>query len=164
MSGNGLRMAAAAALMVLASPALAGTWTFGREARGNPELKYVEDGKAIFYIGCGRAFGLHVKYPGTPGAEEDPATITLTSGKSSMSFEGEFEAPFEDMATTFLQWDLGFDRKKPELFGKKWEAVRDRLLDILDSGNPLVVSTGRDSYRLPANDARKWRKAFDHCG
>ena len=126
-------------LLLLASPALAGSWQFGRDTRGNPELKYVEDGKGTFYIGCGRAFGLHVKYPGTAGEEDEPATITLSNGKSSMSFKGEFETPFEDMATTFRQWDLGFARQDPDLYRKKWKVVRDRLLDILDSGKPLTI-------------------------
>src|ERR1700761_1434049 len=132
---GGARFIVAAASVVsllLTGPALAGSWQFGHEERGNPELKYIEDGKATFYMGCGRAFGLHVRYPGKPGEEDKPAAITLSNGRSSMNFKGEFEKPFEDTATTFRQWDLGFTRNDPDLYGTKWKGVRDRLLDILD--------------------------------
>ncbi len=153
-----------ASLFALATPALAGAWKFQREARGHPELRYIEDGKTTFYIGCGHAFGLHLKYPGTPGENEKPASIAITSGKSSMTFNGQFSEPFEDMATTFLQWDLGYARQDPDLYGKKWDVVRNRLLDLLDTGQPLSISAGKDSYMLPPNNAKKWRKPFEDCG
>src|SRR5438105_15051674 len=43
-----------------------GAWNFRIEERGHPELSYSKDGKSIFYVGCGRAFGLHAVYPGIP--------------------------------------------------------------------------------------------------
>src|SRR6516225_9617728 len=57
-----------------------------------PSLSYVEDGKDVFYVGCGRAFGLHVKYPATP-KKEGKATITLANSKTSMKVVGEFTEP-----------------------------------------------------------------------
>jgi len=157
-------MVVGASLVALASPSAAGSWKYAETKSGNPELKYIENGKATFYIGCGRAFGLHVKYPGKPGEEEKPAAITISNGKDSMSFKGEFEKPFEDMATTFRQWDLGFERQDPDLYGEKWKAVRDQLLNLLDAGQPLTISADKDSYKLPPNPARKWRASFDDCG
>lgn len=143
--------------------ALAGAWKYGEDFRGNSELQYLEDGKTIFYIGCGRAFGLHVHYPGK-ARKSGPATITVAAGKASMVFEGEFGETDATMATEFLQWDLGYRRQDPELFGKRWKAKLSRLLDLLESGKPLTVSAGKDSYRLPPNDAKDWRKPFDGCG
>lgn len=53
-----------AVALALAMPARAGTWTYERDSRDQPELSYVEDGKPVFSIGCGRAFGLHANIPG----------------------------------------------------------------------------------------------------
>ena len=41
-----------------------------------PSLSYVEDGKDVFYVGCGRAFGLHVKYPATPKSARPRLVVT----------------------------------------------------------------------------------------
>lgn len=153
-----------AGALILAAPALAGTWKYEKDQRDQPELSYREDGKAIFFMGCGRAFGLHVKYPGTPKTEGEPARITIASASTAMSFSGEFESPSDDMATSFLQWDLGFRRQDPALYDRKWKAVRNRLLDLLGSGAPLTISAGKHRYQLPPNDAAGWRQAFEACG
>jgi hypothetical protein len=144
--------------------AAAGAWKYGEDSRGHPELQYLANGKATFFIGCGRAFGLHVHYPGIAGKSEQPASITISAGKASMVFKGEFQETTEDMATEFLQWDLGYRRQDPELFGKRWKAKLTRLLDLLGSGKPLKVSAGKDSFQLPPNDAQNWREPFDGCG
>src|SRR5689334_18003663 len=44
--------------------ASAGAWKYDEDSRGHPQLQYLEGSKATFFIGCGRAFGLHVHYPG----------------------------------------------------------------------------------------------------
>jgi hypothetical protein len=141
----------------------AGEWKYGEDFRGNSELQYLEGGKTTFYIGCGRAFGLHVHYPRN-ARKSGPATITISAGKASMAFKGEFQEADKEMATEFLQWDLGFRRQDPELYGKRWKAMLSRLLDLLGSGKPLVISAGKDSYQLPPNDAKNWREPFDGCG
>ena len=147
----------------LAPASAAGLWKFEPDSRDNPILTYSEGASATFMIGCGRAFGLHVVYPGT-AKKEGKARITISNGKTSMSFDGEFEEPFEDSHTNFVQWDLGFRRQDPELYGKRWKAVRNRLLDLLGSSAPLTISAGSKSYKLPPNDAGDWRPAFDACG
>ena len=154
---------AAASIGLWSTAVLAGTWKYGEDPRGNSELQYLENGKALFYIGCGRAFGLHVHYPGK-AKKDGAAAITITAGKASMNFKGEFEEPDAEMATEFLQWDLGFRRQDPELYGKRWKAMLSRLLDMLGSGQSLTISAGKDSYQLPPNDAKNWREPFDGCG
>src|ERR1700743_1794726 len=78
-----------------ASPALAGSWKYELEQpRGKTVLRYVEDGKATFYMACAHAFELHVKYPG-PAESEGKASVTIARGRSKMTFEGEFERPDE---------------------------------------------------------------------
>jgi hypothetical protein len=160
---NGATWLAALLIGAIAAPAMAGSWKHEKDAQGHDMLTYREDGKATFLLGCGHAFALHVKYPGEAKKEGD-ATIAIASGKKSMAFKGSFEEPAEDFVTTFLQFDLGYRRQDPELYGKKWEALRDRMLDLLDSGKPLTISAGKDSYSLPPIDANGWRKPIGECG
>jgi hypothetical protein len=146
------------------SPASAGSWKYKESKSGNPGLTYSENGKATFLFGCGRAVGLHVKYPGE-AKKEGNATIAISTAKTSMSFDGKFEAPFEDSgAVNFVQWDLGFSRQDPEIYGERWNQIKSQLLDMLDSGKPLTISAGSDSYRLPPNHVKNWRSLFDDCG
>lgn len=167
MSGaKGLMVAALiTGLVTPASSALAGSWIYELEMpRESPTLKYVEGDKATFLMGCGHAFALHIKYPGEVGKQGEPASLTISAGKRKMTFKGEFEEPFEDIAGTFVQWDLGFRRQDPDLYMKKWDALRDRLLDLLDSGARLTISAGKDGYELPPVDAKNWRRPFEKCG
>ena len=154
---------AALLMSAIVAPAMAGTWKYELDSREHSILSYEEDGKATFLIGCGRAFGLHAKYPGQARKSGD-ATITLASSGKSMTFKGEFEEPDDESATTFLQFDLGFRRQDPELYGKRWKVQRDRLLDLLNSGKELTISAGKASYKLPPVDAKDWRKALGGCG
>jgi hypothetical protein len=148
---------------MIAQPAVAGSWKYELDERDHSILSYSEDGKATFLIGCGRAFALHAKYPGKAKTEGN-TRLVIASGKRSMAFLGDFEAPFDDLATTFVQFDLGYRRADLALYGKKWRALRNRLLDLLDSGKALKISAGRDSYTLPPVDAIGWREAFGKCG
>ena len=157
--------AALAAILCLAcSQAFAaeGAWKFERDNRDHPMLTYTESGKAVFLIGCGRAFGLHARYPGTP-KKDGTATITLANSKTRMTFVGEFQEPDTDSVTTFLQWDLGYSRQDPKLFGKDWNRQKRKLLDLLASG-PVTVSAEGHSYRMPAVVLREWRTAFEEGG
>jgi hypothetical protein len=159
-----LAAALTTSVVAVASPSLAGSWKYELEQpRGKTVLRYIEDGKAMFYMGCAHAFELHVKYPGA-AKTEGKSSVTIARGNSSMTFEGEFEPAEEGSATTFEQWDLGYGHQDPNLYRKKWKAVRDRLFDILDSSRPLIISAGTDRYKLPPVDAPNWRKPFEECG
>jgi len=129
-----------------------------------PSLSYVEDGKDVFYVGCGRAFGLHVKYPATP-KKEGKATITLANSKTSMKVVGEFTEPVEEDPTTFVQWDLGYRRQDPKLYGKAWKRKLEKFFDLLANGGPITVSAKGRSYQIPAAvTVGGWRKGWhEHC-
>jgi hypothetical protein len=149
--------------MALATPSLAGAWKFEVDSRSAPLLTYAENGKTKFFLGCGRALGLHVKYPG-PAKKDGKASITIVSAGASMVLDGQFEVPpGDDTATDFQQWDLGYSRQDPEVYGTRWKVLFAQLLDLLGSGQPLTVSAGTDSYQLPAIDAANWRAEFDDC-
>jgi hypothetical protein len=165
MSLHRKRVAALAAIMCLGfSQAFAaeGAWKFERDNRDHPELTYTEDGKAVFMIACGRAFGLHARYPAT-AKKDGKAAITLANSKTKMTFAGEFQEPDENSVTTFLQWDLGYRRQDPKLYGKEWNRQKVRLLDLLTAG-PITVSAGGRSYQMPAVVLPDWRAAFEKCG
>jgi hypothetical protein len=111
MRGNLKRFATAVAICCLgpAPASAAGIWKYQPDSRDNPILTYSEDGKATLMLGCGRAFALHVVYPGD-AKKGGKARVTIASAKARMTFDGEFEEPFEDSRTNFVQWDLGFRR------------------------------------------------------
>jgi hypothetical protein len=147
----------------IASPVAAGTWKYGLDNQDQSILTYSEDGKVTFMLSCTHSFALHVKYPGE-ARKQGEASIDIASGRKSMTFKGRFVDPTGEYATTFAQSDLGYDRQDPGLYEKKWEAVRDRMLNLLGSGKKLTISAGGDSYSLPPIDAKGWRKAFGECG
>jgi hypothetical protein len=159
-----LATACAAIICFGFSQALAaeGAWKFEVDNRDHPILSYAESGKAIFMIGCGRAFGLHVRYPATP-KKDGKATITLANSKTRIKFVGEFEEPDATSDTTFLQWDLGYRRQDPQLYGKQWNRKKTELLDLLASG-PITVSAEGHSYQIPGAAVPDWRAAFEKCG
>jgi hypothetical protein len=133
-------------------------------------LTYSDDGKVIFYMGCGRGFAISVKYPGKAKKQFD-AEITIATSKGRMAFKGEFEEPIEvsdpapmNFATTFHQAYLGYMHSDPHVFGKEWNAKKARVLDMLDAHGPITISAGKTSYQLPAIDvASDWHKAIDEC-
>ncbi len=141
----------------------AGSWKLEFDSRELPSVSYSEDGKIVFLIGCGRAFGLHAKYPGTP-RPSGKASISIGSARSRMKLIGEFEEADGDDRTTFVQWDLGFSRRDPGLFGKRWDRIQSRLLSVIERADPLVISAARSEYRLPRVDAPNWRSAIEKCG
>jgi hypothetical protein len=162
-----MRMRAIGPLALFASlittPALAGPWKFDPDDHGHALLTYSEDSKVTFMLGCGHAFVLRVKYPGK-AAKNGGASIVIASSNANMTLKGDFEEPSDEFATTFTQADLGYRRQDPGLYEKTWEKLRDRLLDLLDSGKPLAISAGKDSYSLPPIAAPGWRKALGECG
>jgi hypothetical protein len=150
-------------------PALAadGAWRFGTEDRDHPELRYTRDDKTVFYVGCGHAFGVHAVYPGAPRKEGAKAAITVATATARMEFKGEIGEAHDDDppdTTHFQQWDLGYRRQDPALYGTAWKKLERRFLDLLGSGQPLTISAEGKSYTLPAVDAPDWKKQFtDRC-
>ncbi|WP_298239889.1 hypothetical protein [uncultured Bradyrhizobium sp.] len=158
--------AAALALALLTAPSLAsaGSWKLEFDNRDLPSLSYRDQGKVTFMLGCGRALGLHARYPGEAG-HAGKATITIGNGRKSMKLVGEFEEiSADDDATNFVQWDLGYSRQDPDLFGKRWARAEARLLDLMERASPLTISSGTASYQLPRIDAAGWRAAIEKCG
>lgn len=157
--------------LTLACPASAGTWKHEYVSNDGNVLTYVEDGKIVFYMGCGRGFAIAAKYPGTPGKEGDDAKVTISTSKASMTFKGDFEEPIDYVfpeprksATTWHQVYLGLMHSDPRVFGKAWNAKKARVLDMLDSHGPVTISAGKNSYQLPAIDVESdWHKAIDVC-
>jgi hypothetical protein len=142
-------------------------WSFSTEDRDHPELRFARDGKSVFYVGCGHAFAVHAVYPGAPRKVDAKAAITVATPKARMEFRGEIGEAHDDDppdTTHFLQWDLGYRRQDPALYGAGWKKLERRFLDLLDSGQPLTISAEGKSYTLPAPDAPKWKKQFtDRC-
>jgi hypothetical protein len=154
----------------LAPASAAGVWKYQVIPNDGHVLTFSDDGKVTFYLGCGRGFALHVKYPGE-ARKQGKARITISNAKAKMAFDGEFEQPIEvqdpvpmNFATEFAQTYLGYAKRDPRVYGKKWLATRARLYALLGSGEPLTISGGKDSYQLPPIDAAGWRKPFEACG
>ena len=78
----------------LAPASAAGGWTHQVIANDGHVLTYSDGSKVTFYLGCGRGFALHAKYSGT-AAKQGKARIAISNAKTSMTFDGEFEAPVE---------------------------------------------------------------------
>ena len=134
-----------------------GSWRFDIEERGNPELRYSQKNKTVFYVGCGHAFGLHAVYPAAHKNAGEKATITIANANTRMTFKGEIEARHEDDpagATHFAQYDLGYRRQDPNLYGARWKRLEARFLDLLDSGQPLTISTESGSTNFPPSTFR----------
>jgi len=159
----------ALACIALTPASAAGGWKHQVIPNDGDVLTYSEDGKVTFYLGCGRGFALHAKYPGA-ASRDGKARITISNGKASMAFDGEFEAPVKvedpvpmNFATEFRQTYLGYAKHDPAVFGKKWNAIKSRLLNMLDSNGPITISAGKDSYRLPPIDTGNWHKGLEAC-
>jgi len=162
---RGMTTGVLATVIVLAlalAPAFAGTWKHEVVPNDGDVLTYSADGKTQFYLGCGRGFALHVKYPGE-AKQEGEADIAISTSRGKMTFNGDFEDPSVFGGTDFRQSYLGYLHSDPRVFGKKWNAVKARLLNMLDSNGPITISAGGRSYRLPAIEAGDWHKALDSC-
>jgi hypothetical protein len=162
---RGMTTGVLATVVVLAlalAPAFAGTWKHEVVPNDGDVLTYSADGKIQFYLGCGRGFALHVKYPGE-AKQEGEADIAIATSKGRMTFNGDFEDPDVFGGTDFRQSYLGYLHSDPRVFGKKWNAVKARLLNMLDSNGPITISAGGRSYRLPAIEAGDWHQALDSC-
>jgi hypothetical protein len=146
------------------APIKAGSWSFDTGNQGHPDLVFKDEGRMVFQVFCAHAFGLRAVYPGMPGKDEEKATITIANGKTIMMIKGAMEnpvAPIDPPDTThFAQYNLGYDSQDPNLFKRKWRAEESRLLDFLDSGQPLTISADGQSFVLPPIDVRGWKAQF----
>ena len=113
-----------------------------------------------FLIGCGNHFEVLAVYPATPKQDgRQGTTITIASGKTQMDFAGFVDVGSEHTppdVKMFDQADLGF----PDLEQDKWRALENRVLELLDSGQPLTISAEGKSYVLPPVKAPRWRTRF----
>ncbi|WJR77081.1 hypothetical protein [Bradyrhizobium sp. NP1] len=158
-----LLLAAIVASAALASPACAGTWRHEYVSNDGNVLTYSEGGKTVFYVGCGRGFAIHVKYPATAKQEGD-ADIAISTARGRMTFNGDFEDPEVFKGTDFGQAYLGYVHSDPRVFGRKWNATKARVLNMLDSRGPITISAEGHSYRIPPVDVTSdWHKALDEC-
>jgi hypothetical protein len=111
-------------------------------------------------IGCGTHFEVLAVYPATPKQDgRQSATITIAGGKTQMDFAGFVDAGSEltpPNVKMFDQADLGF----PDLEQDKWRALENRVLELLDSGQPLTISAEGKGYVLPPVKAQRWRARF----
>src|ERR1700675_4140540 len=79
----------AAWLILSATFAADGIWKFEIDKSGDePSISYYENDKAVFVVGCGRAFGLHVAFPASAKKAGAKATITIANAKARMTFRG----------------------------------------------------------------------------
>lgn len=162
MRGGLKWLASSLALVSLGLAPASAAWKHEVVPNNGDELTYRENGKLVFYLGCGRGFALHVKYPGQ-ASKEGKADIAISTARGRMTFNGEFEDPDVFGGTDFSQAYLGYLHSDPQVFGKKWNATKARLLDMLDSHGPITVSAGKNSYQLPAIDAGDWHNALETC-
>lgn len=135
-----------------------GAWKFETSHQGQPWLGYYDpNGKTVFLIGCGTHFEVLAVYPATPKQEgRQGASITIASGKKQMDFAGFVDIGSEQTlpdVQMFDQADLG----NPDLDEEKWRALEYRVLELLDSGQPLTISAEGKSYVLPPVKAPRWR-------
>jgi hypothetical protein len=148
--------------LAVTAPAAAGAWKHEVVANNGDELTYRDNGKLVFYLGCGRGFALHLKYPG-PAKKEGEAEIAIATSRGRMTFNGEFEDPDVMGGTDFRQTYLGYLKSDPRVFGRKWNAAKARLLNMLDARGPITISAGGHSYRLPPIDAGDWHRGLETC-
>ena len=80
--------------IALVPASAAGAWKYQVIPNDGHVLTYSNDGKVTFYLGCGRGFVLHVKYPGE-AKKDGKARISISSGKDRMTLDGAFEEPIE---------------------------------------------------------------------
>jgi hypothetical protein len=161
VASSWLGLVAASAASDASKEAWKGAWKFEIDRQDQPFLGYYDTrGKTVFRIGCGAHFEIDAVYPGTaPTKEDTKASISIGNGKTQMDFAGStFAAPdsFPPNTSMFNQADLG----DSDLDQDKWRALENRVLDLLDSGQPLTISAEGKSYVLPPVKAPRWRARF----
>lgn len=139
-----------------------GKWKFERDNRGHPSLTFYRSNRSVFSIGQGRAFGLHFLFT-HPVKREGKRIILIASGSRQMKLRGDVLSSGNEAALPydleFEQWDLGFNRQDPELFGERWLKRQRQLFDILDSGQAITITFEKRKFILPPVNV-KWRDSF----
>ncbi len=158
-----LAAAVIVACIAATTAAQAGRWTYHEDRNDGHILDYVEDGKAVFELACGRGFDLFAKHP-AQAKTDGKARITLAAGAIKISLDGEFTEPADNMATNFRQAYLGYSKRDDRVYGKRWQELESRLLDVIDSRSGFTISAGEANYHVPAVDIDKWRRPFELCG
>lgn len=90
-----------------------------------------------------------------PPASQWPPTPVISRScntRASARLRGESEEPAGEDQTTFVQWDLGFARQDPDLYGSRWKKERSRLLDLIAQADPLTIGNGHERYDIPRVD------------
>ena len=137
-----------------------GSWKFEIDHRDHPALSYYDTrGRRIFGIACGLHFEMNAVYPGAAPKEDTTGSITIANGKTQKDFAGNVFAPSPEVVE--MPTDLPFfnqaDFGHPEVDADKWDALKNRFFDFLDSGRPLTISAEGKSYVLPPVKAPRWR-------
>jgi hypothetical protein len=73
--------------IALVPASAAGAWKYQVIPNDGHVVTFSDDGRVTFYLGYGRGFALHVKYPGH-AKKDGKARITISSGKNRMTFDG----------------------------------------------------------------------------
>ena len=166
LSARTASLAAAVAAGVLAistAAQAAGRWTYREDRNDGHILSYLDDGKKVFELYCGRGFGLLIKHPSSTKTD-GKARLTLAAGKTRIELNGEFVPSYENSVTNFQQAYLGYGKNDPRVYGKRWQEAESRLLDLIGSEGGFIVSAGATNYLVPAIDIDKWRRPFELCG
>jgi hypothetical protein len=132
-------------------------WRFGHDARDHPEITFIQSGKTVFYLGCGRAVGFHVMYPGQAGPG-GPVTFDVFNSKKKLTYRGELRKGFDDgdESTPYVtSWNLGLDQGMPGLNKKL-----DDLFALITSPGPFTIAAGKGSYQLPPLEIPKIKASF----
>ncbi|MCP3473679.1 hypothetical protein NLM33_25525 [Bradyrhizobium sp. CCGUVB1N3] len=151
------------AVAATTAAAQAGRWTYHEERNDGHILAYVEDGKIVFELACGRGFSLLIKHP-AQAKTDGKARLTLAAGKNNINLAGEYVPPAENSAANFYQSYLGYGKNDERVYGKRWQELESRLLDAIESKSGFTIAAGESNYHLPGVDIDKWRRPFDLCG
>ncbi len=104
-------MAAAGSIGLASTAALAGTWKYGEDPRGHSELQTSRTADDLLYRLRPR---LRASRPlSRQGQEKRTGCDHHRLRQGPHDLQGEFEETDAEMATEFLQWDLGFRRQDP---------------------------------------------------
>ena len=97
-----LAVAFAAVLSISTAAHAAGRWTYHEDRNDGHILSYLDDGKKVFELYCGRGFGLLIKHPSST-KNDGKARLTLVAGKNRIDLNGEFVPSYENSVTNFQQ-------------------------------------------------------------
>ena len=157
-----LAAALVVACITAAPAAQAGRWTYHEERNDGHILAYVDDGKIVFELACGRGFSLLIKDPAR-AKTDGKARLTLAAGTNIINLAGEFVPPAENSAANFYQSYLGYGKNDERVYGKRWQervtpARRHRIqIGLHDRGRRGNLSSAGGRHRQVAQALRPLR-------